>query len=115
MGDLKLVTKGAIELPQGRDWASEAVYTTKTVYRNGGSWNKAEVTIRYDWLEGALDVVAFERLIGELNDPMTAEELAVRCLDAVKEVCYGWVRVQVVAAIPGATGKLTLLVKRREG
>jgi len=69
--------------------------------------------LRYDWLEGPLDVAAFEReLASHCQGPMTAEDLTTRIFALVATACQGWVRVQIVSEVPGATGKLTLGAKR---
>lgn len=113
MADMRsLVLDTETPLYRGPGWTSEATYTTTCHYKNAGYWCEAVVTVRYQWLKGAMDVVAFQRAMDALEKEMTAEDLAQAALSFVAKACKGWIRVQVRSEIPDLVEPLTLTVKR---
>lgn len=109
MADLRKNIDYSID--EGLAWRGESVYNTETVYLNGGQWNKADVTLRYDFLAGTLDIVGFETFLTGLTEPMSAEDFTIRIARLMAEVCAGWYHVQVVARVPNATYALTCHIK----
>jgi hypothetical protein len=116
MGDTVMLA-----LPVKRDvpdgWLTEAIYKTGFDYLNRGLMNECEVTLRYGLRGGALDVVAFERMLWHtLQDrETTVEDLALTIASQLALVCKDWFQVQLVAEVPRAPAKLTVIVKRSRG